>query len=96
MRTFWPAAEAAQADYETLRHAALAGDETSSIAAGRFARRGLAGPIAWPNAEPLFAASIVGAAGPPWLPHHDPRLDALAAGFELLLSGPSLNYRRVS
>ncbi|MDQ3306170.1 MAG: hypothetical protein M3535_09370 [Actinomycetota bacterium] len=88
MRLFWPAAEAAQADYETLRRAVLAGDETSSIAAGRFERRGLAGLIAWPNAEPVFAASVVGATRPPWTPHADPRLDALAAGFELLLTAP--------
>ena len=89
MRTFWPAAEAAQADYETLRQAALAGDEPSSIAASRFQRRGLAGLIAWPTAEPVYAASVVGAARPAWSPHHDPRLDALAAGFELLLAAPA-------
>lgn len=89
MRTFWPATEAAQADYETLRQAALAGDEPLSIAAGRFARRGLAGLIAWPNVEPVFAASVVGAARPPWTPHSDPRLDALAAGFEFLLAAPT-------
>lgn len=88
MRTFWPAAEAAQADYETLREAALAGDETLSIAAGRFERRGLAGLIAWPTAETVFAASIVGAPRPPWSPHQDPRLESLAAGFELLLAAP--------
>ncbi len=88
MRSFWPAAEAAQADYETLRQAALVGDEPLSIAAGRFARRGLAGLIAWPNAEPVFVASVVGAVRPAWSPHNDPRLDALAAGFELLLTTP--------
>ena len=88
MKSFWPAAEAAQADYETLRQAVLAGEGTSSIAAGRFERRGLAGLIAWPNAEPVFAASVVGATRPPWTPHADPRLDALAAGFELLLAAP--------
>jgi hypothetical protein len=88
MRTFWPAAEAAQADYETLRQAALGGDEILSIAAGRFERRGLAGLIAWPTAEPVFAANVVGAARPPWSPHNDPRLDALAAGFEMLLAAP--------
>lgn len=88
MRVFWPAAEAAQSDYETLRQAALAGHETLSIAAARFERRGLAGLIAWPTAEPVFAASVVGAARPPWSPHNDPRLDALAASFEMLLTAP--------
>lgn len=88
MRSFWPAAEAAQVDYETLRRAALAGEETFSIAAGRFQRRGVAGLIAWPTAEPVFAASVVGATRPSWTPHVDPRLDALAAGFELLLGAP--------
>jgi hypothetical protein len=28
---------------------------------------------------------VLGAARPPWSPHADPRLDALAAGFALLL-----------
>lgn len=88
MRTFWPATEAAQADYETLRQAVLANEETLSIAAGRFERRGLAGLIAWPNAEPVFTVSVVGAARPPWSPHDDPRVDVLAAGFELLLAAP--------
>jgi hypothetical protein len=88
VRSFWPAAEAAQADYETLRQAALAGGEALSIAAGRFARRGLAGLIAWPNAEPIFAARVVGAARPAWSAHNDPRLDALAAGFAMLLTPP--------
>jgi hypothetical protein len=85
VRSFWPAGEAAQGDYETLRHAALAGVETLSLTAARFERRGLGGLIAWPNAEPVFAARMVGAARAPWTPHADPRLDVLAAGFELLL-----------
>lgn len=88
MRSFWPVSEAAQADYETLRQAVLAGDETLSIAAGRFGRRGLAGLISWPDAEAVFAASVVGATRPAWTPHNDPRLDALAAGFELLRAAP--------
>ncbi|MGH2803505.1 MAG: hypothetical protein ACRDL4_10730 [Thermoleophilaceae bacterium] len=88
MRSFWPVAEAAQADYEILRQAVLAGHETFSIAAGRFERRGLAGLIAWPNAEPIFAARVVGATRPPWTPHADPRLEVLAAGFELLVAAP--------
>lgn len=85
-RAFWPPAEAAQADYEMLRahvleHAALPG----GLAAARFARRGLAGLIAWPVAEPDFRAQLSGAARPPWTPHADPRDDALAAGYQFLL-----------
>lgn len=83
---FWPVGEAAQADYETLRRQVLAtGALPDCLAAARFARRGLAGLIAWPAAEPVFRAELVGAARPPWTPHHDPRLDALAAGFAVLL-----------
>ncbi len=82
---FWPIGEAAQADYEALREGVLAGHPMSSLAAARFARRGLAGLIAWPAAEPLFAAIEIGAERPPWTPYADPRLDALAAGYELIL-----------
>ena len=41
--------------------------------------------MACPAAEPVFAASLLSTARPPWTPHADPRLDALAAGFALLL-----------
>jgi hypothetical protein len=83
---FWPVGEAAQADYEALRAQVLAtGAPPDSLLAARFARRGVAGLIAWPSAEPVFAAALLGAARPPWTPHDDPRLDALAAGFALLL-----------
>jgi hypothetical protein len=87
VRAFWPAGEAAQADYETLRAEALTGDPTLSVAAARFARRGLAGLIAWPAAEAVFVARLAGADRPRWTPQADPRVDALAAGFELLLAG---------
>jgi hypothetical protein len=84
---FWPVGEAAQADYEALRAQVLAtGAPPDSLIAARFARRGVAGLIAWPSAEPVFAAALLGAARPPWTPHDDPRLDALAAGFALLLN----------
>ena len=90
-RVFWPPAEAAQADYEMLRahvleHAALPG----GLAAARFARRGLAGLIAWPAAEPVFRAELAGAARPPWTPGADPREQALAACYQFLLgaAGP--------
>jgi hypothetical protein len=83
---FWPAGEAAQTDSETLRRQVLpTGAPPDCVAAARFARRGLAGLIAAPAAEPVFHAHLVGAARPPWTPYDDPRLDALAAGFAVLL-----------
>jgi hypothetical protein len=88
VRRFWPAGDAAQADYELLREVALAGGASLSIAAQRFERRGLAGLIAWPAAEPVFSAHLTGAIRPAWTPHADPRVEALAAGFELLLTTP--------
>lgn len=87
-RRFWPAGEAAQADYEVIRaHLLGTGELPASLAAGRFARRGLAGLIAWPAAEPLFTAELAGARRSAWSPHSDPRLDALAAGFAVVLHG---------
>jgi hypothetical protein len=84
---FWPVGEAAQADYEALRaHVLTTGTMPDSLAAARIARRGLPGLIAWPSAEPVFDAALLGARRPPWTPHDDPRLDALAAGFALLLN----------
>jgi len=82
---FWPVGEAAQADYEALREQELAGERAASISAARFARRGLAGLIAWPAAEPVFTGSVLAGTRPRWSPHDDPRLDALAAGFAFLL-----------
>jgi hypothetical protein len=85
-RPFWPVGEAAQADYESLRsHVLTVGALPDSLAATRFARRGLAGLITWPAGEPLFHADLIGAIRPKWSPHADLRLDALAAGFALLL-----------
>jgi len=85
-RSFWPPIEAAQVDYETLRaHALQPCELPPGLAAARFARRGLAGLIAWPSAEPVFVAELVGAARPAWTPHGDPRVAALAAGYQLLL-----------
>jgi hypothetical protein len=84
---FWPVVEAAQADYEALRDHVLAdGRLPDSLRAARFLRRGLAGLITWPAADPVYRAAIHGAARPPWTPHQDPRLSALAAGYGLLLS----------
>lgn len=84
-RRFWPIGEAAQADYEVLREAVLSGEPVQSLTAARFARRGMTGLIAWPAAEPLYTAIMVSAERAPWTPYADPRLDALAAGYELLL-----------
>ncbi len=85
MTRFWPPAEAAQADYEVLREAALAGAGLASPAATRFARVGLAGLIARPSAPAVFVASLAGAVRPAWTPYEDPRMLALADGYELLL-----------
>jgi hypothetical protein len=87
MRALWPPGEAAQADYEALRAAALAGTPLADAAAARFANGGLAALIARPLAEPVFVAMVRGAPRHPWTPHTDPRREALVAGFELLLPG---------
>ena len=87
-RRFWPIGEAAQADYEALRQAVLSGEPMQSLTAARFARRGLAGLVAWPAAEPIYTAALVGAERARWTPYADPRLDALAAGYELILRFP--------
>ena len=85
---FWPVGDSAQADYETLRSAVLQGQPLQSLSAARFLRRGLAGLIAWPAADPVYVATVEGARRAPWTPHVDPRREALAAGYELILSLP--------
>jgi hypothetical protein len=85
-RSFWPPCEAAQLDYEALRAHLLAHDKLpDGLSSARFHRRGLAGLIAWPAAEPVFAAELISAARPAWTPHLDPRVTALAAGYQFLL-----------
>jgi hypothetical protein len=85
-RSFWPPIEAAQHDYETLRaHVCEHSGLPQGLAAARFARRGLGGLIAWPSAEPVFVAELLAAARPAWTPHEDPRVAALAAGYQFLL-----------
>lgn len=86
MSRLWPASEAAQADYETLREQALRGQGELSLAAARFARLGLAGLIARPTGEPIWVASLVAIRRPPWSPHLDPRAEALADGYASLLA----------
>ena len=64
MRSLWPATEAAQVDYETLREAAVRGTPLLGPAAGRFERAGLAGLIARPLTPAVFTAVIAGASRP--------------------------------
>lgn len=86
-KELWPIGEAAQADYEALRVATLRGElPQADLAAARFARRGLAGLIAWPAAEPDYLASLVGAERPRWCGHEDPREQALCEVYEFLHS----------
>lgn len=86
MSRFWPAADPRQDAYERLRSAVLAGGRLpDELAAARFARRGLAGLIIWPDAEPVFSAHLVGANRAAWTPYADPRVAVLAASYRLLL-----------
>lgn len=69
----WPVAESAQADYEQLREIVLAGGELGEVlAARRFDRRGLAGLISWPSAEPTYLGSLIGADRTAWCGRDDP------------------------
>jgi hypothetical protein len=85
VRSLWPPTEAAQADYEALRAAVLAGTPLANPTALRFARGGLVALITRPVSEPVFVAVVQAAPRPAWSPHADPRLGALAAGYALLL-----------
>jgi hypothetical protein len=92
MSRFWPPSEPSQHDYERLRSVVVeTGRTPDDLAAARFARRGLAGLITWPDAEPVFSASVIGATRPPWTPYGDPRLSVVAAAYRLLLEGPQLS-----
>lgn len=85
MRRLWPVGEAAQADYEQLREAVLAGTPLIGPAASRFESAGLYGLIRRPVADPVFSARLVGARRAAWTPYGDPRLDALAAAYGLIV-----------
>jgi hypothetical protein len=88
MSRSWPVSEPAQRDYERLRCAVIVeGRLPDDLVAARFARRGLAGVIAWPDAEPVFWAELAGAARQAWTPYADPRVGALAGAYRLLLDG---------
>ena len=78
---------ARKADYEQLRAAVLAGIALVGVSASRFERAGLAGLIVAPSSEAVFAAVMVGAQRPPWTPHGDPRLEALACSATAWWSG---------
>jgi hypothetical protein len=83
---FWPVGEAAQADYEQLRAAVLAGEAINEVlAARRFARRGLAGLIGWPQSHADYLGCLVGASRPPWSGAEDPRETQLADAYGFLL-----------
>lgn len=85
-RSFWPPVEAAQIDYEALRAHVLEHHELpDDLATARFARRGLSGLITWPVSDPVYVVDVIGSARPAWTPHVDPRVEALAAGFQFLL-----------
>lgn len=91
MKRFWPVGEAAQADYEALRVAVLAGTPLCGPAAARFQRAGLWGLIRRPAAEPAFLATLMGALRPAWSPHADPRWDVLADAYQLVLAAGDIN-----
>ena len=74
MSRSWPVAEAAQAGYEALRAAVLAGAAPVGPAACRFEAEGLWGLLRRPAAEPRYTAQVLGAARPAWGPYAAPRL----------------------
>jgi hypothetical protein len=55
------------------------------LAARRFEKRGLAGLISWPVAEPAFLASVIGAPRPAWCGDQDPRDGWLCGTYAFLL-----------
>jgi hypothetical protein len=87
MRSLWPVAEAAQADYEALRGSVLAGaPRRSDVVARRFERSGLAGLIRAPAAEPDYLAVVIGAVRPAWCGREDPRFEVLRDVYAHLLA----------
>ena len=95
MSRLWPIAEPAQADYEQLRELVLRGGELGELlAARRFERRGLAGLISWPTAEPAFLGSMIGAPRVPWCGAEDPREACLCDTYAFLL-GRDIDSQRL-
>jgi hypothetical protein len=92
---FWPVSEPAQADYERLRALVLAGERCGELlAARRFERRGLAGLVSWPQAEPDYLASLIGAGRPAWCGSEDPREQQLRDAYGFLLADTDSNLLR--
>jgi hypothetical protein len=93
-KRFWPIAEPAQADYERLRELVLSGGELGGLlTARRFERRGLAGLISWPAAEPTYLGSVIGAPRPPWCGDEDPRDGYLCDTYAFLLGRDTHGHR---
>lgn len=89
-RRFWPAVEAAQAEYEALRQAALAAEPCpSELALARLRRCGLAGLLGWRATEPAWLGELVGAERPAWCGREDPREQALCEVYGFLLEHAS-------
>lgn len=87
---FWPVAEAAQAEYERLRLATLAGEPSScELALARLRRRGLVALIGRVEVEPAWLGELVGAERPPWCGREDPREQALCEVYGFLLERAS-------
>ena len=96
MRSLWPVAEAAQADYEVLRRSVLAGAPWRGDAvARRFERAGLAGLIRAPAAEPEYLAVLLGALRPAWCGRDDPRAEALRDVYAFLLAEPGTSVEPI-
>ena len=92
----WPISEPAQADYERLRALVLAGERCGELlAARRFERRGLAGLISWPQAEPDYLGSVSGARRPAWCGGEDPREQQLRDAYGFLLADADSSLLRV-
>ena len=94
MSRFWPVAEAAQADYESLREAVLAGTRPLGPAALRFEAAGLWGLLRR-NGRASYGARLFGAPRPAWSPYDDPRLEVLADAYLLVLGARGAVYARV-
>jgi hypothetical protein len=90
MSALWPPAETAQADYEQLRAAVLAGVILAGPTSARFETQGLWGLIRRPSTTTAFKAALVGACRPAWSPYSDPRLEVLVEVYELLLEPAGL------
>ncbi|HZU80626.1 MAG TPA: hypothetical protein VE991_11975 [Acidimicrobiales bacterium] len=87
MREFFPIGEESQGDYESLRSAVLAGTPLLGALSARFERGGLVALITSPQpvSAPCFVAELVGASRPAWTPYADPRDEAMAECYGLLL-----------